>query len=196
MPTARSGIAAAVVNNELWVFGGEEEEDGVFANVEVYNPASNSWRREANMPLPRHGIWASVIGNKVYIPGGGYHAGFVATNTNQIFTVNEAPDSGGAAAGDFNSDGHPDYLLCNSGTQQTGIEYPNNNVLIGAAFGPTLPGGWSVVAVADFNGDGHPDYLLFNATTRATVIWYMNNNVHTTGAYGPTLPAGWSLVGP
>ena len=98
------------------------------------------------------------------------------------------------AAGDFNSDGHPDYLLCNSGTQQTGIEYLNNNVLIGAAFGPTLPGGWSVVAVADFNGDGHPDYLLFNATTRATVIWYMNNNVHTSGATGPTLPGGWSVV--
>jgi hypothetical protein len=99
-----------------------------------------------------------------------------------------------AAAGDFNSDGHPDYLLCNSGTQQTGIEYLNNNVLIGAAFGPTLPGGWSVVAVADFNRDGHPDYLLFNATTRATVIWYMNNNVHVTGATGPTLPGGWSVV--
>ena len=98
------------------------------------------------------------------------------------------------AAGDFNSDGHPDYLLCNSGTQQTGIEYLNNNVLIGAAFGPTLPGGWSVVAVADFNGDGHPDYLLFNATTRATVIWYMNNNVHTSGATGPTLPVGWSVA--
>ena len=98
------------------------------------------------------------------------------------------------AAGDFNSDGHPDYLLCNSGTQQTGIEYLNNNVLIGAAFGPTLPGGWSVVAVADFNGGGHPDYLLFNATTRATVIWYMNNNVHTSGATGPTLPVGWSVA--
>jgi FG-GAP-like repeat len=83
---------------------------------------------------------------------------------------------------DFNNDGHPDYLLYDSSTQQTGIEYLNNNVLIRAALGPTLPGGWSVVAVADFNRDGHPDYLLFNATTRATVIWYMNNNVHTTGA--------------
>jgi hypothetical protein len=95
---------------------------------------------------------------------------------------------------DFNNDGHPDYLLYNSSTQQTGIEYLNNNVLIGAAFGPTLPGGWSVVAVADFNRDGHPDYLLFNATTRATVIWYMNNNVHTSGATGPTLPGGWSVA--
>jgi N-acetylneuraminic acid mutarotase len=87
MPTGRSGIAAAVVNNELWVFGGEDLDGGIFPNVEVYNPVSNTWREEANMPSPRHGIWASVTENKVYIPGGGYHAGFAATNTNQIFTV-------------------------------------------------------------------------------------------------------------
>jgi hypothetical protein len=86
MPTARSGIAAAVVNDELWVFGGEDA-DTVHAEVEVYNPASDSWRRLPDMPLPRHGIWASVIGNKIYIPGGGAAAGFAATNTNQIFTV-------------------------------------------------------------------------------------------------------------
>jgi hypothetical protein len=87
MPTGRSGIAAAVVNNELWVFGGEDLDGGLFGNVEVYNPVSNSWRQDPNMPSPRHGIWASVIGNKVYMPGGGNHAGFAATNTNQIFTV-------------------------------------------------------------------------------------------------------------
>jgi hypothetical protein len=92
MPTPRSGLAAAVVNKELWVFGGEEQE-GVFDNIEVYNPVSNSWRQEPGMPSPRHGIWASVIGNNVYIPGGGYRAGFAATNTNQIFIV-EAPSAG------------------------------------------------------------------------------------------------------
>ena len=87
MPTGRSGIAAAVVNNEFWVFGGEDLDGGLFGNVEIYNPVSNSWRQEPNMPSPRHGIWASVIGNRIYIEGGGYHAGFAATNTNQIFTV-------------------------------------------------------------------------------------------------------------
>jgi N-acetylneuraminic acid mutarotase len=66
MPTARSGIAAAVVNNKLWVFGGEDPENlVVHAEVEVYDPVTNSWGREANMPLPRHGIWASVIGNQI-----------------------------------------------------------------------------------------------------------------------------------
>jgi len=35
-----------------------------------------------------------------------------------------------------------------------------NNVQIGSASGPIIPGGWQVAAVGDFNRDGHPDYLL------------------------------------
>ncbi|HET6888187.1 MAG TPA: FG-GAP-like repeat-containing protein, partial [Candidatus Udaeobacter sp.] len=96
---------------------------------------------------------------------------------------------------DFNSDTRPDFLLNNPITRQTAIWYMDNNVRIGAANGPTLPGGCTVVSVADFNNDGHPDYLLFNPATRATVIWYMNNNVHTSGNNGPTLPGGWSVAG-
>ena len=136
MPTARSGIAAAVVNQELWVFGGEVPN--LHAEVEVYNPVSNRWRRLPDMPLPRHGSWASVIGNKIYIPGGGAAQGLAATNTNQIFTVSGGPSTGGAVS-DFNSDGKPDYVLYNAGTQQTAVWYLNNNVYIGGAFTPTLP---------------------------------------------------------
>ena len=91
---------------------------------------------------------------------------------------------------------YPDYVLYNPTTRQTAIWYLNNNVLVGGAYGPTLPPGWELVATADFNGDGNPDYLLYAPTTRQTAIWYMNNNVFVSGAYGPTLPAGWSLVGP
>jgi hypothetical protein len=91
MPTARSGLAAAVVDNELWVFGGEDVLDFVVhAEVEVYNPATNSWRQLPNMPAGRHGIWASAIGNKIYIPGGGAGPGGSASNTNQIYTVDTA----------------------------------------------------------------------------------------------------------
>jgi len=95
---------------------------------------------------------------------------------------------------DFNGDARPDLLLFNATTRQTAVWYMNNNVRIGNANGPTLPGGWSVVSVADFNRDDHPDYLLFNTATRATWIWYMNNNVRIGNAFGPTLPAGWAVV--
>ena len=81
---------------------------------------------------------------------------------------------------DFNGDARPDLLLFNAGTRQTAVWYMNNNVRIGNANGPTLPGGWSLASVADFNRDSYPDYLLFNSVTRATVIWYMNNNFALT----------------
>ena len=67
--------------------------------------------------------------------------------------------------------------------------------LIASAYGPTLPGGWELVATGDFNGDGYPDYVLYNASTHQTAIWYLNNNVYVGGGYGPTLPVDWSLVG-
>ena len=94
--------------------------------------------------------------------------------------------------GDFNGDGHPDFVLQGgAGFQQTGIWYMNNNVFVSGAFGPTLPAGWFVVAVGDFNGDGHPDFVLFNFSTQQTAIWYMNNNVFVSGKFGPTLPVDW-----
>jgi len=49
------------------------------------------------------------------------------------------------ATADFNSDGHPDYLLYNPASRQTAIAYLNNNVYVSAAFGPTLPAAWSLV---------------------------------------------------
>ena len=95
---------------------------------------------------------------------------------------------------DFNGDARPDLLLFNAGTHQTAVWYMRNNVRIGHANAPILPGGWSLASVADFNRDDHPDYLLFNAATRATWIWYMNNNVRIGNAFGPTLPVGSTVV--
>ena len=100
------------------------------------------------------------------------------------------------ATADFNNDGHPDYLLYNMNNGRTAIWYLNNNVLVDALYGPTLPVGWAVVAAADFDGDGHPDYVLYNAKTGETAIWYLNNNVLVNAAYGPTLSAAWSVIAP
>jgi len=100
-----------------------------------------------------------------------------------------------AVTADFNGDGHPDWVIRYAATGQTAIVYLNNNVAIGAALGPTLPPGWSVVGVSDFNGDSHPDYALFNSTIRQTAIWYLSGPTLIGGAFGPTLPSGWALMG-
>ena len=99
-----------------------------------------------------------------------------------------------AAVADFNSDGHPDYVLRNPSTHQTAIWYLNNNIYQGGAFGPSITVGWILEGVADFNRDVHPDYALFNSTTDQTGIWYMSGPTRIAAAYGPTLPGGWELT--
>jgi len=95
---------------------------------------------------------------------------------------------------DMNGDHKPDLVLQGGvGFQQTGIWYMNNNVFVGALFGPTLPAGWVVRAVGDFNGDGHRDFVLQGGSPsfQQTGIWYMNNNNFIGALFGPTLPVGW-----
>ena len=99
-----------------------------------------------------------------------------------------------AALGDFNSDGHPDYVLRNPSTHQTAIWYLNNNIYQGGAFGPSITVGWVLEGVADFNRDVHPDYALFNPGTEQTGIWYLSGPTRIAAAYGPTLPGGWELT--
>ena len=102
--------------------------------------------------------------------------------------------AGRAVITDFNSDGHPDYVLSNPNTHQTAIWYLNNNIYQDGALGPSIRAGWSLDGVADFNRDLHPDYALFNSTTDQTAIWYMSGPTRIASAYGPTLPGGWDLV--
>ena len=73
-------------------------------------------------------------------------------------------------------------------THQTVVLYLNNNVVIGAAVGPTLPAGWSLAAAADFDGDGHTDYALFNPATGQTVIAYLSGLTVIGAASGPPVP--------
>ena len=51
---------------------------------------------------------------------------------------------------DFNGDSKPDYVLYNSGTNQTAVWYMNNNVYAGGGYGPTLPPGWNLMGVSGF----------------------------------------------
>ena len=105
------------------------------------------------------------------------------------------PSATRAAVADFNSDGHPDWVLRNAGTRQTAIWYLNNNSYIGSAYGPTLVAGWTLRGLADFNLDSHSDYALFAPSTNQTALWYLSGPTFIGSAYGPTLPSGWQLVG-
>lgn len=86
MPTARGGLAAAAFAGRLFTFGGEGNQadpNGIFHEVEVYDPASNTWDSLPAMRTGRHGMGAAVSGDRIYVPGGATIAGFGASAVNE-----------------------------------------------------------------------------------------------------------------
>ncbi|MDD9205579.1 kelch repeat-containing protein, partial [Georgenia sp. 10Sc9-8] len=92
LPQARGGTGKAVVHDgELYVFGGETQ-DGAGANaqrvyhrVDVYDPATDSWRLGTPMPTARHGIFPLLVGNRIVVAGGGTRAGYSASSVVEIY---------------------------------------------------------------------------------------------------------------
>lgn len=90
MPTGRSGIAGGVVGDCLYVFGGEGnavDPNGIFHEVEAYDPATDNWTRHPPMQTGRHGIYAAVLGNVIYLPGGAIRQGFGATAVHEAYVI-------------------------------------------------------------------------------------------------------------
>jgi N-acetylneuraminic acid mutarotase len=88
IPTPRGGVAAAVLGDRLFVFGGEGSEDdpnGVFPDVEAYDPASDSWEVYPAMDVPRHGFGAAVVGDRIYLMGGATRQGGGADNASSVY---------------------------------------------------------------------------------------------------------------
>lgn len=83
MPQARGGMGKAVfVDGEFWVFGGETldgpgaTKQNVYNRVDVYSPASNTWRAGPPMPTARHGIFPLLHGKRIIVAGGGTRAAY------------------------------------------------------------------------------------------------------------------------
>ncbi|MCC7383105.1 MAG: kelch repeat-containing protein [Deltaproteobacteria bacterium] len=89
MPTSRGGAAAAVHQDQIYVFGGEGNpapgSSGVFAAVEVYDPTQDRWRSLTPMRTPRHGTGAAAIAGRIIVPGGADRQAFAAVDTCEAY---------------------------------------------------------------------------------------------------------------
>ena len=85
IPNVRSGVAAAVLDGKVFVFGGEYDR-ATRSDVESYDPATNQWQRWAPMPTARHGLGAAVVGRSIYVIAGGPKPGASFSSVNEGFT--------------------------------------------------------------------------------------------------------------
>ena len=77
MPTKRTWVDTAVVNNKIYAIGGEVSprhdvppDDEFFARIEEYKPRTDRWRKRPDMPLLRFSFSTVAIDKKIYLIGG------------------------------------------------------------------------------------------------------------------------------
>lgn len=89
LPTAVTLGAAAVLQNEIYVVGGNDaagnSPSGVVADVQIYNPATNSWSAGVPYPTTIEAASAAVVKNVLYVFGGSPDA---VNPTNAVWAYN------------------------------------------------------------------------------------------------------------
>ncbi|MDT3776368.1 kelch repeat-containing protein [Nitrospira sp. MA-1] len=76
-PTKRTEVAAATLNNTIYVVGGFEQPGlsnfinlGITPSLQAYDPATDRWTAKAPMPIGLHHLGIGVVGGKLYVIGG------------------------------------------------------------------------------------------------------------------------------
>jgi len=87
IPTARSGVACGICDDQIIVAGGELNPalpSSVFAEVEAYTVGTDTWTVLPPMLTPRHGTGGAVWDGAFYVPGGAITTQFDAVETHEV----------------------------------------------------------------------------------------------------------------
>ena len=69
MPTSAAGSAAAVLNGQIYVLGGNYGSQ-IISETQIYNPLTDTWSIGTALPTPISGASAAVVGGALYVFGG------------------------------------------------------------------------------------------------------------------------------
>ena len=96
MPTPKALHTASVIDGKIYVIGGGfRRGNGLFkylSTVEVYDPKTDHWTQEQDMPTDRSGHRAEVINGNIYIFGGSNDA-FRPLTTVAVYGTDGVPRS-------------------------------------------------------------------------------------------------------
>jgi hypothetical protein len=70
MSTRRLNFSACAVMGEIYVSGGEDQDDSPLSSVEKYLPSSDAWSDVSSLPEPRSHHAAVALGSTLYVLGG------------------------------------------------------------------------------------------------------------------------------
>jgi hypothetical protein len=69
LPVPRSGMGVASDGDAVIVLGGEGPE-GIYDQVNRYDPAADEWSSLPDLPQGRHGVGAAIVDRTLYAIGG------------------------------------------------------------------------------------------------------------------------------
>ena len=95
MPTPKALHTASVIDGKIYVIGGGFRGNGLFqylSTVEVYDPETDRWTEERDIPTRRSGHKAEVINGNIYIFGGSNDV-FRPLTTVEVYGTVEIPQS-------------------------------------------------------------------------------------------------------
>jgi N-acetylneuraminic acid mutarotase len=86
---ARHGAAAAAFDGALYLIGGRLDDEAS-ARVDVFDPATETWRQGPDLPAPRAGIAGAVLDGQLHVLGGSNAAGLDAAVDHWVLAADGA----------------------------------------------------------------------------------------------------------
>jgi kelch-like protein 8 len=66
----RRNFPAYAIVGEVFISGGEDEDDSPLSSVEKYSPSSDTWSGVSSLPEPRSDHAQVAVGSTLYVLGG------------------------------------------------------------------------------------------------------------------------------
>jgi len=86
MQTERTEVEVVLANEQLYIIGGLEKEEGITNKIEIFSPKTG-WSFGPPLPKPLHHVAAVVIDNTTYVIGG-YTDDWTPVNTLYSLNIN------------------------------------------------------------------------------------------------------------
>ncbi len=87
MPTPRAGAAVTVLNGNIYVIGGEDNDGNALSTVEVYDPELNTWTTQLSSQRSRKHAAALTHQGAIFLMGG--HGNTSPTKSVEVFLPHE-----------------------------------------------------------------------------------------------------------